>query len=127
MYYIFYNTTTLATTCPDDTTQVITGYENDWNINSSGTTKAIACKPDAVACDHAYNGVCPDLCSFATQLKTSTGLSFPLFATKVTSVAINIRQNGVTCYVPLEAGNGGTGSLNLTYNNTTYHAGVLDN
>jgi hypothetical protein len=123
MNYIFNNTPALATTstgCPNRTTQVTTGYESFWNGH-------IACKPDAVACDHAYNGVCPDLCSFATQLKTSTGLSFPLFANKVTSVAINIRQNGVTCYVPLEAGNGGTGSLNLTYNNTTYHAGVLDN
>ena len=123
MNYIFNNDPALATTstgCPTGTTQVTTGYESLWNGH-------IACKPDAVACDHAYNGVCPDLCSFATQLKTGTGLSFPLFATKVTSVAINIRQNGVTCYVPLEAGNGDTGSLNLTYNNTTYHAGVLDN
>lgn len=126
---IFKNDTKLATTCPPGTTQVTTGYENYWKPGTSGTaaTPRVACKPDAVACDHAYNGVCPDLCSFATQLKTSTGLSFPLFANKVTSVAINIRQNGVTCYVPLEAGNGGTGSLNLTYNNTTYHAGVLDN
>ncbi len=123
MNYIFNNDPALATTstgCPTGTTQVTTGYESFWNGH-------IACKPDAVACDHAYNGACPDLCSFATQLKTSTGLSFPLFATKVTSVAINIRQNGVTCYVPLETGIGGTGSLNLTYNNTVYHAGVLDN
>ena len=126
MFYIFFNTTTLATTCPPNTTQVITGYENDWNINTSGTTKAIACKPDTPSCDHAYNGACPDLCSFGSALKTSTGLSFPLYATKVTTVAINIQQNGVTCYVPLEAGNGGSGSLNLTYNNTTYHAGVID-
>ena len=126
MYYVFYNTTTLATTCPTGTTQFITGYESEWNINTSGTTKAIACKPDAVACDHAYNGACPDLCSWATQLKTSTGLSFPLYATKVTTVAINVRQNDVTCYVPLESGNGGTASLNLTYNGNTYHAGVID-
>lgn len=123
MNYIFNNTPALATTstgCPNGTTQVTTGYESFWNGH-------IACKPDAVACDHAYNGACPDLCSFGSALKTSTGLSFPLFATKVTTVAINIKQNGVTCYVPLEAGNGGNGSLNLTYNNTTYHAGVLDN
>ena len=73
MYYVFYNTSTLATTCPTGTTQYITGYENDWNINSSGSTKAIACKPDSTACDHAYGGACPDLCSFATQFRTSQG------------------------------------------------------
>lgn len=122
MNYIFNNTPALATTstgCPTGTTQFTTGYESFWNGH-------IACKPDEVACDHAYNGACPDLCSFGSVLKTSTGLSFPLYATKVTTVAINIQQNGVTCYVPLEAGNGGSGSLNLTYNNTTYHAGVID-
>lgn len=120
MYYIFNNNSTLATTCPTGTTQFITGYESSWNDK-------VACKPDSTSCDHAYGGACPDLCSFGSQLKTSTGLTFPLFATKVTTVAINIRQNGVTCYVPLETGSGGSGSLNLTYNNTTYHAGVLDN
>lgn len=120
MNYIFNNDPALSTTCPTGTTQVTTGYENLWSGH-------VACKPDAPACDHAYGGECPDLCSFGTQFKTSTGLTFPLFATKVTTVAINVKQNGVTCYVPLETGNGGTGSLNLTYNNTTYHAGVLDN
>lgn len=120
MYYVFNNNSTLATTCPTGTTQFITGYESSWNSK-------VACKPDEVSCDHAYNGACPDLCSFATELKTSSGLSFPLFATKETAVAINIRQNGVTCYVPLESGNGGSGSLNIAYNNTIYHAGILDN
>ncbi len=126
---IFYNDTKLATTCPTGTTQYTTGYENYWKPASSGTnsTPRVACKPDTVVCDHAYNGTCPDLCSFATELKTSSGLSFPLFATKETAVAINIRQNGVTCYVPLESGNGGSGSLNIAYNNTIYHAGILDN
>ncbi|MBQ6736334.1 MAG: hypothetical protein IJQ90_02500 [Alphaproteobacteria bacterium] len=125
---IFKNDTKLATTCPTGTTVYTTGYENYWKPGTSGTsaTPRVACKPDEVACDHAYNGACPDLCSWATQLKTSTGLSFPLYATKVTTVAINVRQNGITCYVPLESGNGGTGSLNLTYNGNTYHAGVID-
>ena len=129
MNNIFYNDTKLDTACPTGTTQVTTGYENFWKPATSGTnsTPRVACKPDSTSCDHAYGGQCPDLCSFGTQLKTSTGLTFPLFATKVTTVAINVKQNGVTCYVPLETGNGGTGSLNLTYNNTTYHAGVLDN
>lgn len=123
MNYIFNNDPALATTttgCPSGTTKVTTGYESFWNNH-------IACKPDEVSCDHAYNGACPDLCSFGTQLRTSTGLSFPLFATKVTTVAINVKSGNVTCYVPLETGNGGSGSLNIAYNNTTYHAGVLDN
>lgn len=120
MFYIFNNNSTLATSCPSGTTQYTTGYESSWNSK-------VACQPDTPSCDHAYNGACPDLCSFGSALKTSTGLSFPLYATKVTTVAINIQQNGVTCYVPLEAGNGGSGSLNLSYNGNTYHAGVLDN
>ncbi len=129
MNSIFVGASNMDRTCPTRTTQVTTGYENSWKLNSSNTMRTVACKPDSdtPSCDHAYGGQCPDLCSFGTQLRTSTGLTFPLFATKVTTVAINVRQNGVTCYVPLETGNGGTGSLNLTYNNTTYHAGVLDN
>lgn len=126
MNSIFLGASNMNRTCPTGTTQVTTGYENAWKLNSSDTMRTIACKPDTPSCDHAYNGACPDLCSFGSALKTSTGLSFPLYATKVTTVAINIQQNGVTCYVPLEAGNGGSGSLNLTYNNTTYHAGVID-
>ena len=120
MASIFTNTTALATTCPTGTTQFTTGYESMWN-------NRVACKPDASACDHAYGGACPDLCSFGSQFKTNTGLSFPLFATKVTSVAINVKSGNVTCYVPLETGSGGSGSLNLSYNGNTYHAGVLDN
>lgn len=122
MNYMFNNDPALATKttgCPTGTTYVQSSYESFWS-------NRIACQPDTPSCDHAYNGACPDLCSFGSALKTSTGLSFPLYATKVTTVAINIQQNGVTCYVPLEAGNGGSGSLNLTYNNTTYHAGVID-
>lgn len=129
MTNIFYNDTKLATTCPTGTTVYTTGYENYWKPATSGTnsTPRVACQPDSTACDHAYDGACPDLCSFATQFRTSTGLSFPLFATKVTSVAINVKSGNVTCYVPLETGNGGSGSLNLSYNGNTYHAGVLDN
>lgn len=129
MNNIFYNDTKLDTACPTGTTQVTTGYENFWKPATSGTnsTPRVACQPDSTVCDHAYGGACPDLCSFATQFRTSTGLSFPLFATKVTSVAINVKSGNVTCYVPLETGNGGSGSLNLSYNGNTYHAGVLDN
>lgn len=78
MQDIFKNDTKLATTCPDRTTQVTVGYENFWNNH-------IACKPDAVACDHPYNGVCPDLCPFASELKASNGASIPLFAERVTT------------------------------------------
>ncbi|MBO4700798.1 MAG: hypothetical protein J5620_03575 [Alphaproteobacteria bacterium] len=126
MNNMFVGASNMDKTCPTGTTQVTTGYESAWKLNSSDTMRTVACQPDATSCDHAYGGACPDLCSWATQLKTNTGLTFPLFATKVTTVAINVRQNGVTCYVPLESGNGGTASLNLTYNGNTYHAGVID-
>jgi hypothetical protein len=100
-------------------TGVTVGYENFWNNH-------IACKPDAVACDHQYNGECPDLCPFASELKASNGASIPLFAERVTTHTLCVKKDNTTCYIPLENGIGGTGSLNVKNGNDIYHAGQID-
>ncbi len=122
MNYIFNNDPALATTstgCPEGTTRVTVGYENFWNNH-------IACKPDAVACDHPYSGECPDLCPFASELKASNGASIPLFAERVTTHTLCVKKDNTTCYIPLENGIGGTGSLNVKNGNDIYHAGQID-
>ncbi len=128
MQDIFKNDTKLATTCPQGTTQVTTGYEDMWKPGTSGAnaTPRVACKPDAAACDHSYNGECPDLCSFASELKASNGTSIPLFAERVTTHTLCVKKDNTTCYIPLENGIGGTGSLNVKNGNDIYHAGQID-
>ena len=128
MTNIFYNDTKLDTVCPTGTTQVTTGYESSWKPGSTGTnaTPRVACKPDAVACDHPYNGECPDLCPFASELKASNGASIPLFAERVTTHTLCVKKDNTTCYIPLENGIGGTGSLNVKNGNDIYHAGQID-
>ena len=128
MQDIFKNDTKLATTCPTGTTQYTTGYENYWKPGTSGAnaTPRVACKPDAVACDHPYNGECPDLCPFASELRASNGASIPLFAERVTTHTLCVKKDNTTCYIPLENGIGGTGSLNVKNGNDIYHAGQID-
>ena len=64
--------------------------------------------------------------AFASELKTNSGLSFPLFATKVTTHALYVKSNNTVCYMPLENGVGSTGSLNVRNGNDVYHVGTLD-
>lgn len=76
-------------------------------------------------CDAGYaehNGACEPLCTAGiTSLRTSTGLIYNLYANKLTSPAIHIQQNGITCYVNLTPG-GATGAINVRNNGTVYHA-----
>ena len=79
------------------------------------------CKSDSV-------GLCwlverlRDLCGAGvSSLKTSGGVSFPLYSDKLTSPSICIKYNDVICYVDLEAGKA-SGMINVEYNGVVYHA-----
>ncbi len=55
-----------------------------------------------------------------SNLKTSTGLSFALYAEKYTEPSLVVGYNDGRCYGKLEAGNA-AGTLNFNYNGTLYH------
>ena len=55
-----------------------------------------------------------------SALKTSSGLSFALYAEKYTTPAINIGYNGGMCYANLEPGQS-AGAINVSYNGQIYH------
>lgn len=79
-------------------------------------------------CDTGYgrteNDTCDALCTAGiTQLKTSTGLSYNLYANKNTSPAIHIKPDGsnTVCYVNLAFGISDN-AVNVKYNGATYHS-----
>ena len=53
-------------------------------------------------------------------IKTSTGLSFPLYAEKYSEPSFVVGYGGGMCYGELSAGNA-SNSINIQYNNQTYH------
>lgn len=55
-----------------------------------------------------------------TQIKTSAGVDFPLYATRSTTPSLCVNYNNTTCYVDLESG-GATGAINVNYNGVVYH------
>lgn len=89
----------LSTTCPSGTTNIGT-------IPSSCTLSK-DCFPDMV-CNAGF-----------TDLKTSSGLTIPVYSTDSTSPSLRIALGGTTCHVPLVTGNA-TGAINIKYNNTQY-------
>ncbi len=55
-----------------------------------------------------------------SNFKTSTGLSFALYAEKYTEPSLVVGYNDGKCYGKLEPGNA-TGTINFNYNGTVYH------
>jgi len=111
--------TGLYTACPCGTHQYITGYESEW-------TNKVSCAVGLKSNEHWYNGQCSAICDAGiTQLKTSTGLNFPLTATKLTTPSINIGHNNTVCYVPLATGSANS-AINVTYGGGVYHTLVPD-
>lgn len=124
MEYIF-GETNLAEECPCGTHQYITGYESDWD-------NKVACEIGLKPNEHWYGNQCVTDCdanvpggnATISKLKTSSGLEFPILSTKPTTVALNFGMaNNSVCYAPLETGNGGNGSMDISYNNSVYHVG----
>lgn len=55
-----------------------------------------------------------------TQMHTSAGVSFPLYATRETSPSLGVEYNGIVCYLDLEIGEK-TGTINLNHSGVIYH------
>ena len=58
--------------------------------------------------------------SGVSTIKTSTGLSVPLYAEKSTNPSIHVKYNGMTCYADLAQGNA-INAINIQYNGIVYH------
>ncbi len=122
---IFANTfkdSSMYTTCPCGTHESTTA----WGI-SFVDTRAV-CEEGLKSNEHYYTGdndetACTTDCSFATQLKTGTGVSHPLLSEQVTVPSMVFQVDDTKCYVPLESG---AGDFNLKWGNNLYHAGDLD-
>lgn len=64
---------------------------------------------------------CDQLCKMGVStLKTSTGITVPLYAQKRTTPSINIKINNNVCYADLMTGQSNN-AINLVYNNQIYH------
>lgn len=82
---------------------------------------------EVAVCKSDVGGICwlveqlRNLCGAGvTALKTSGGLSFPLYSDKSTSPSICVKYNDTICYVDLVAGNS-VGAVNIEYNGEVYH------
>lgn len=119
--------------CPADTYNANTGSTAVSACTScpagtnspAGSTSANDCSVGG--CAVSYNGVCAVGCPDAQMnlLKTSSGLSVPIWGNKLTTPSLNIQNGNVTCYVPLETGVGGANSVNLEYGGVRYHTVIV--
>ena len=127
MYHVFADSG-LSTECPCGTTDISASspFYSAWQSTStSSNPKKVSCRVDTTPGDfYWYGGQCSTICPVTAmdELHVANLTPYPVLARKVTDVAINVKYGDTTCYVPLAAGNGGTNSLNMTYNNTVYHA-----
>ncbi|MDW3024139.1 MAG: hypothetical protein R8N50_00405, partial [Alphaproteobacteria bacterium] len=77
-------------------------------------------------CDEGYNQTsdnqCGQFCTAGiTHIKSSNGLSVPLYSSARTSPAINVKVNDSVCYGSLATGQS-SGALNVRVGSTTYHS-----
>lgn len=122
--FLFLPYAAFAATCPSG----MIAYEYDSFVSATSG----ACPSGYVA--HSVDTICGAvdgacwlleqlraLCSAgATNLKTSGGLSFPLYSTRTTTPSLCVQYNDITCYVDLESGTA-AGAINVKYNGVTYH------
>ncbi len=114
--------------CPDNATCTYTEtnvpgvqyYGQECDIGTA------TCDITSYTCDANYNktsvGTCAQICSFGiTTLRAGANVSVPLYATKQTTPAINIKTtSGDICYANLVEG-ASNNAINVMHNNTTYH------
>ena len=113
-----------AASCP--TGMVAMEYDNFVSAVSGACPSGYVAHDVDTVCG-AGDGVCwivehlRELCGAGViRLKTSGGLSFPLYSTRVTNPSLCVRYNDTTCYVDLEEG-GVTDAININNNGVTYH------
>ena len=115
--------------CPVDTYNANTGSNSvsaciACPVNATAPAGSTSSADCVTACNTFYQGVCAVACSDTdmNNLKTSTGLSIPIWGNKITTPSINIQHGNTTCYIPLVTG--GTipsNSLRINHNGTTYY------
>lgn len=127
---MFYGASSMTTysNCPSPATENYTlSYAGNNNTNLQN--KAV-CRPlsGCATGEYEYNSQCYAKCAGTNMnsLKTSSGLTYNLIATKATTPSINIQSGNTTCYIPLETGVGTSPALNIQHGNTTYHAVSLN-
>ncbi len=115
----------MGATCPSG----FVVYENDVFVQavSDECPSGYVAHDVTDVCSGATTGVCwvaeqlRALCGAGlTQIKTSGGLSIPLYADKLTSPSIHVRYNNVTCYADLESGRA-SDAINLGVGGVIYH------
>ena len=126
--------------CPDGYIDLAVDDGSFFKINTNGTCTngyrytTEQCKDKmpntpvmcGILCDTGLEytevGTCAELCkSEHNTLKTSTGLAYPMYATKSVTPSINLRIDESVCYVNLISGTE-SNSINIKYNNQLYHA-----
>ena len=89
---------------------------------SAGTPEGNNCSWE---CDDGfaqYNDLCWPLCATGVQyIKTSSGISVPLFSDKLSQPALCVEYNNGVCYAVLELGEKNS-AINIIYNGVNYHA-----
>ena len=61
---------------------------------------------------------CP---SGALAMKSSLGAVLPLYGERLTTPSLHAQIGNNVCYVNMISGTGGSGAINVNYNNQTYH------
>lgn len=82
---------------------------------------------DVPSCDEDMSGeyclmpVLKPCTSGISRLRTSNGVSVPLFAEKSTLPSLAVKYNGITCFANFEPGTA-DGTLNVVFDGQVYHA-----
>lgn len=126
--------------CPDGYFDLAVNDDSFFKVNTSGACSAgykymtEQCKsemPDSpmicgILCapglEYTDVGTCSELCGGTHKsLRTSTGLIYPMYSTKSVTPSLNIKVGDTVCHVNLINGVASE-SINIKYNNKTYHA-----
>lgn len=121
----YYDMNLGVTTFSEQTNGACASNTHDFTTTACGYAPTADTCLDVCGDGQMYTGAgtCASLCSLGiTKLRTSTGLVLPLWSNKQTTPSVNIGYNDGVCYINLETGPGGTNTLNVRYNDTTYHA-----
>ena len=125
--------------CPEGYFDLSVNDDSFFKVNTSGacsggykytTEQCKQTMPDSpvmcgILCEYGLEytevGTCSQLCSGEyNTLRTSTGLAYPMYATKSVSPSLNVRVGDTTCYVNMISGTS-HGAINIKHNNKTYH------
>ena len=105
--------------CPDGFFTV--PWESWCGEGMVNVSDAVSCDSDLTDAMYCLMPMGEALCEIGvSNLKTSTGLSFSLYAEKYTEPSLAVQYNGQICWAKLEAGQV-SNSTNVNYQDTIYH------